>query len=147
MKDRCVPLPQSIMDELKAQLEYVKDIHQKDLDAGYAGTFPDNLLEKKYRNAPKELVWQWFFPAKVLTFVPEEKKYRRYHLHESHVQKALMWAVRKAKLTKKASERSENERQWYLRAIPVFLMVDWGTISRLDIIRCFRYSETRRKRG
>jgi integron integrase len=102
-KDRTVPLPQSILSELKAQLEHVKDIHQKDMDRGYAGTFLDNRLEKKYKNAPKELVWQWFFPAKTLTFVPDEKKYRRYHLHESHVQKAIKWAVRKAKLTKRVS--------------------------------------------
>lgn len=102
-KDRTVPLPQSILPELKAQLEYVKDIHQKDLENGYAGTFLDNRLENKYKNAPKELAWQWFFPAKILTFVPGEKKYRRYHLHESHVQKAIKQAVRKAKLTKRVS--------------------------------------------
>lgn len=102
-KDRTVPLPQSILSELKAQLEHVKVVHQKDLEDGYSGTFLDNRLEKKYKNAPKELVWQWFFPAKILTFVPEEKKYRRYHLHESHVQKAIRAAVFKAKLTKRVS--------------------------------------------
>lgn len=102
-KDRAVPLPQSILQELKDQLERVKEIHQNDLASEYAGTFLDNRLEKKYKNAPKELVWQWFFPARVLTFVPEEKKMRRYHLHESHVQKAIKQAVGKAKLTKRAS--------------------------------------------
>lgn len=56
-KDRTVPLPQSILPELKEQLERVKDIHQQDLDSEYAGTFLDNCLEKKYKNAPKELVW------------------------------------------------------------------------------------------
>jgi len=69
-------LPNSPKTLLKAQLEHVKDIHQKDIDRGYAGTFLDNRLEKKYR---------------------------RYHLHESHVQKAIKWAVRKAKLTKRVS--------------------------------------------
>lgn len=102
-KDRCVPLPQLIIEELKAQLEHVKDVHQDDLKSGCAGTFLDHLLEKKYKNAPKELVWQWFFPARTLTFVAEEKKYRRYHLHESHVQKAIKRAVTKAKITKRAS--------------------------------------------
>ena len=61
------------------------------------------LLEKKYKNAPKELVWQWFFPAKTLTLVRETKEYRRYHLHETHVQKAIRRAVRKAKIPKRAS--------------------------------------------
>jgi integrase len=61
------------------------------------------LLEKKYKNSAKELIWQWFFPAKILTFVPDEKEYRRYHLHETHVQKAIKRAVRKSKLLKRAS--------------------------------------------
>jgi site-specific recombinase XerD len=38
-----------------------------------------------------------------LTFVPETKEYRRYHLHETHVQKAIRRAVRKSKLTKRVS--------------------------------------------
>lgn len=102
-KDRTVPLPQIILPELKAQLENVKDIYQKDMTTGYAGVFLDGLLEKKYKNAPTDLAWQWFFPAKMLTFVPETKELKRYHLHETHVQKAIKWAVRKSKLTKRAS--------------------------------------------
>lgn len=103
MKDRTVPLPETIMPELKHHLESVIDLHQQDLDAGYAGTFLYGLLEKKYKHAAKELVWQWFFPAKTLTFVPEAKEYRRYHLHVTHVQKAIKRAVRKARITKHAS--------------------------------------------
>ncbi len=61
------------------------------------------LLEKKYKNCAKDLIWQWFFPAKQLTYVPETKEYRRYHLHETHVQKAIKRAVRKVKLLKRAS--------------------------------------------
>ena len=60
-------------------------------------------IEKKYKNAAKEFIWQWFFPGKTLTFVPETKEYRRYHLHETHVQKAIKRAVNKAKLTKRAT--------------------------------------------
>jgi integrase len=71
-----------------------------------AGVFLDNLLEKKYRNAPKELIWQWFFPAKTLTNVEGSHERRRYHLHESHVQKALKAAVRRVKLTKRVSSHT-----------------------------------------
>jgi site-specific recombinase XerD len=38
-----------------------------------------------------------------MTFVVESKEKRRYHLHESHVQKAIRAAVRRAKLTKRVS--------------------------------------------
>jgi integron integrase len=102
-KDRTVPLPKKILPELKAQLESVIALHRKDLESGYAGTFLVGLLEKKYKNAAKELVWQWFFPAKTLTFDPETNEYRRYHLHHTHVQKAIKGAVRRANIPKRAS--------------------------------------------
>src|SRR3989339_188335 len=102
-KDRTVPLPEKIIPELKSHLNSVIALHQQDLKVGYAGTFLVNLLGNKYKNAAKELSWQWFFPAKILTFVPEEKGYRRYHLHETHIQKAIKTAVTKAGLTKRAS--------------------------------------------
>lgn len=102
-KDRTVPLPETIILDLKAHLESVIDLHQEDLDSGYAGAFLFNSIERKYKDAAKELVWQWFFPAKTLTLVPETKEYRRYHLHETHVQKAIKRAVRKAKIAKRAS--------------------------------------------
>jgi integron integrase len=102
-KDRTVPLPQSIMPELLTQFERVKELHEQDLAAGYAGVFLDHLLEEKYKDAAKELIWQWFFPAKTMTFVAGSKEKRRYHLHESHVQKAIRAAVRRAKLTKRVS--------------------------------------------
>jgi site-specific recombinase XerD len=59
------------------------------------------LLEKKYPKAPKDFIWQWFFPQQSLTFVPEKKEKRRYHLNERDVQEALYEAVRRAKLTKR----------------------------------------------
>jgi len=60
-------------------------------------------MEKKYKNAAREICWQWFFPAKTLTFVPEENEYRRFHLHETHVQQAIKQSVRKAALLKRVS--------------------------------------------
>ncbi len=102
-KDRTVPLPQIIIAELKAHLEKVKALHDRDLDEGYAGAFLFDSLEKKYKNAAKEFIWQWSFPAKTLTFVPGPNEYRRYHLHERHVQKAIKHAVNKAKIWKRAT--------------------------------------------
>ncbi len=61
------------------------------------------MIEKKYKNAPRELPWQWFFPGKVLTFVPHANEYRRYHLHATHVQKAIREAARSAKIPKRVT--------------------------------------------
>lgn len=102
-KDRTVPLPQTILPELAAQLEKVKTLHRQDLDKNYAGVFLPHALDKKYTHAARELIWQWFFPAKELTYIEKTGEYRRYHLHESHVQKAVKQAVQKAQICKRAS--------------------------------------------
>jgi integrase len=87
--------------KLKTRLEMLRELHDKDLASGYAGVFLPDSLEKKYPSAAKDFIWQWFFPQKGLTLIPESKEYRRYHLHESKVQEALKKAVRRAKLTKR----------------------------------------------
>ena len=105
-KDRTVPLPKTIMQELLVQLARVKEQHAKDVAAGYAGVFLDHLLEKKYKHAATDIVWQWMFPQKSLTFVEEAKEHRRYHVNERDVQRAIRAAVWKAKLTKRVSSHT-----------------------------------------
>ena len=105
-KARTVPIPQSIMQELLAQLEAVKRLHDEDLKAGYTGVFLDDALDKKYRNAAKDFIWQWFFPQQNLTLVQETKELRRYHLSDKDVQSTLYEAVRKARLTKRVTSHT-----------------------------------------
>jgi integron integrase len=102
-KDRTVPIPETITQELKVQIERVAKLHDEDLAAGYAGVFLDDAIEKKYPNAPKEFMHQWVFPQQSLTLVEETGERRRYHLHESQIQGALYHAVRKAKIPKKVT--------------------------------------------
>jgi len=102
-KDRTVPLPEILIPELKDHLERVKTLHQKDLAAGYNGAFMFTQIEKKYKNCAKDLIWQWFFPAKQLTKIADSKEVRRFHLHDSHVQKAIKKAVREAQTLKRAT--------------------------------------------
>ena len=105
-KVRTVPLPQALMPELLAQIELVKKLHDEDLIAGYAGTFLDGSLDRKYPNAATSFIWQWFFPQRSLTYLEETRELRRYHLHETEVQEALYEAVRKAKLTKRVTSHT-----------------------------------------
>ncbi len=105
-KDRSVPLPEKILSELRAQIEKVIKVHQEDMEANYAGTFLFNQLEIKYKNAAMELQWQWFLPAKTLTYVPDTGEYRRYHLHESHVRKAIRAAARQAHICKRVTSHT-----------------------------------------
>ncbi len=100
-KDRTVPIPETLKDELKKHLDAVIRLHQSDVEAGYNGVFLEGRLDKKYKNAPSELVWQWFFPAPTLTLVPETGERKRYHIHASRIQKALRRAVKTAKIPKR----------------------------------------------
>jgi integron integrase len=102
-KDRTVPLPESIDDELKRQLQRIKELHEKDLAGEYDGVFLDDAVERKFPKAPKELLHQWFFPQKELTLVEENGQRRRAHVHESNLQRALYIAVHKAGITKRVT--------------------------------------------
>jgi len=103
-KDRVVPLPQSIMAEIEAQIILVSELYDQDLaNEKYAGVFLPDSLGDKYKNAGKEFSWQWFFPAKTLTFIADSKEYKRYHLHDTKLQKAIKSAVKRAKLIKRAT--------------------------------------------
>ncbi len=103
MKDRTVPIPQSIVPDLQKQLQKVGTIHEADLNAHFSGTFLPDQLDRKYKNAVKEFIWQWFFPAKSLTPLSETKEKRRYHIHETVVSKAIKRAANDARITKRAT--------------------------------------------
>jgi integrase len=95
-----------LLPELNKQLEKVKALHAKDLEAGYDGVFMFDTIENKYPNSPRELAWQWFFPATYLTHIPGTGQRRRHHLHETHVQKAIRHAVRKSQIPKRVSSHT-----------------------------------------
>ena len=102
-KDRTVPMPQSIMPELRIQLATLKELHREDQRKEYAGVFLVNALEKKYKNAAREFIWQWLFPAKQLTRENGTGELRRYHLYVTHVQKAIKRAADDAGVCKRVT--------------------------------------------
>ncbi len=102
-KDRTLPLPQVIIPELKAHMERVTNLHRMDIADNYAGAFMFDSLGKKIKHAGKEFIWQWFFPAKSLTYVKDTNEYRRYHLHETHVQRTFKKGRCRCKAYKKGN--------------------------------------------
>lgn len=102
-KDRTLPLPEKLIPALEKHLQWVADLHQMDVQANYDGVFMPGALDRKWKNAAKELVWQWVFPAKALTYVPDTREQRRYHVHESVVQRTLHEAVQKARIPKRVT--------------------------------------------
>ncbi len=105
-KDRTVPLPQTVVGELRRHVAELKELHRRDLAKEYGGVFLMNALERKYKNAAREFVWQWLFPAKQLTRERGTEKMRRYHLHPTHVQKAIRRAVDEAGICKRATSHT-----------------------------------------
>ena len=105
-KDRTVPIPQSIVPNLQKQLQKVATIHEVDLNTKFSGTFLPDQLDRKYKNAAKEFIWQWFFPAQSLTKLSNSQEMRRYHIHETVVSKAIKKAVNNAHITKRATSHT-----------------------------------------
>jgi len=102
-KDRTVPLPKSLHKDLRGQLDAVSDQHKKDVSNRYDGVFLFDAFERKSKNAARQFIWQWLFPAHKLTKVKETGDVKRFHIHETHVQRALRRAVEKACLTKRVT--------------------------------------------
>lgn len=118
-KDRMVPLPQRLADDLDRQVRAVRHLHQLDLDVGAGWVWLPYALARKYPQAGRSIEWQYLFPAKSLSVdprpreslegnelpqpaTPESRQLRRHHIHETSVQKAVEKAVKAAGLTKPA---------------------------------------------
>lgn len=102
-KDRVVPLPEKLIDLLKAKIEEVRATHSKDIEKGFGHAYLPDALSRKYPNAPKELRWQYVFAASTISEDPRSGKVRRHHIHESVLQRHVKRAADKAGLTKKVN--------------------------------------------
>jgi integron integrase len=102
-KDRVTPLPQTVVDPLQEHLLRIKRMHQHDLEQGYGSTPLPFALARKYPNADRAWIWQYVFPSQGLCQDPQTGAIRRYHLHESSLQKAVKQSVRASGIAKKVS--------------------------------------------
>lgn len=114
-KDRMVPLPQKLVQDLRKQLDKVSLLHEDDLRVGAGWVWLPYALAAKYPQAGRSLNWQYVFPARNLSREPRPREadevesgpdcaqLRRHHVHENTVQKVMTAAVRRAGLTKPAS--------------------------------------------
>jgi len=102
-KDRITMLPESLKGPLQDHLKRVKEVHDRDLAAGWGRVLMPDALDRKYPNAPKEWRWQWVFPQDNRWRNHETGEEGRHHVHESIIQKAVSGAVKKAGLVKRAT--------------------------------------------
>lgn len=99
-QDRLTMLPQSLAPALQVQVEAVKQLHEHDLKQGHGEVYLPYALEKKYKSAGKDFIWQYVFPADKLSDDPRSGKTRRHHVNEQNVQRAVKTALRKAGVRK-----------------------------------------------
>ncbi|MCA1904221.1 MAG: integron integrase, partial [Cyanobacteria bacterium KgW148] len=103
MESRVTMLPIKLVEPLQAHLHSVRLLHKQDLERGYGESHLPFALERKYPNAPKEWIWQFVFPSDRLCKDPRSESIRRYHLHESGLQKVLKQAVKLTGIEKRIS--------------------------------------------
>ncbi len=100
-KDRVIILPVEIASLLQENLKRVKILHDQDLKEGYGEVFLPYALDRKYPGAPKEWGWQYIFPSSKISKDPRSNKYRRHHISESPIRRAVKKAAKTAGIYKK----------------------------------------------
>jgi integron integrase len=102
-KDRMIPMPVSIREELKSHIERLEELHAKDISMGYGEVHMPEALGRKYPNASKEFGWQWFFPSKNISVDPRSGKVMRHHVLDGAFQKMIKKAMEKSGSNKHGS--------------------------------------------
>jgi len=103
LKDRTVPLPQKIKEQLKVQVIKVEEIHKKDIADGYGTVYMPYALERKYPNAKFETKWQFLFPMKKVAKDPRSEVIRRHHIHEKTLGRNIKKASQQANIHKRVT--------------------------------------------
>lgn len=101
-KDRVTMLPRRLIEPLRQHLAKVRADHQHDLAQGAGHVELPDALDRKFPNAGREWPWQWVFPATRPYFHTPTRTWRRHHLHETVLQRAVREAVLAAGLNKRA---------------------------------------------
>jgi integron integrase len=102
-RSRSLPLPRTLIPELESHLASVRNLFDSDLKVGFAGVFLPDSLQRKLSAAGREWQWQWVFPAGRLTLSRQDGRPRRFHLHETGIQKEIRAAAERIGLGKRVT--------------------------------------------
>jgi integron integrase len=104
-KDRVTVLPENLIAPLRDQLGRARDLHGRDLAAGFGEVWLPHALAAKYPNSGRALGWQYLFPAATRSLDPrsESRAERRHHVQPESVQRAVREAARRCELVKPVS--------------------------------------------
>lgn len=102
-KDRRTVLPEAAVAPLRAAIARAERLFQKDLEDGVADVELPYALARKYKTASRELAWRFVFSANNLSTCPRTGAYRRHHIHNSLMQRAIRRARYAADIAKPAT--------------------------------------------
>lgn len=99
-KDRVTVLADACVAPLQLQIEKSIAISARDQRQQRGGVVLPHALDKKYPNARFEPGWQWVFPAAKVSRDPRRGVWRRHHILDQSVQRAVRKAARDAGINK-----------------------------------------------
>jgi integron integrase len=102
-RDRVTVLPRTAIEALRAHLERVRELHERDLKQGFGAVVLPHALARKLPSAPREWGWQWVFPASRRWRDGKTGMEMRHHVHETVLQRAIRIAAQKAKIEKRVT--------------------------------------------
>lgn len=100
-KDRVLPMPRCLADQLQEQVEKAHYFWKLDRDENNPAPYLPASLEKKLGKQVKGFSWFWIFPASKLSTDPRSGIVRRHHLSDRGVAKAIKVAAKRAGITKR----------------------------------------------
>ncbi len=101
-KDRAVPLPAKLMDQLKRQIIVAEATFNIDRANNQSGVYVPYALNTKYPGVANSLVWFWVFPSSRLSKDPRSNRIQRQHAPADGLQRAVKIAIRTAGVIKQA---------------------------------------------
>jgi integron integrase len=102
-RDRVTMLPQRLCAGLQQQLQRTAQLFSDDNRQQLAPVYLPNALAQKYPNARHEWAWQYLFPADKPSQDPRSGLFRRHHVGEQTVQRAVRAAALRAGLSNPVS--------------------------------------------
>lgn len=102
-RDRQIPLPSSIKNNLTAHLELLKRAFEEDQGRKVFVPPPPGALIRKYPKIEFSFHWTFLFPSHRIITDPIQMKRYRWHVSTSTFQRAFADAMRKANIGKHAS--------------------------------------------
>ncbi len=102
-KDRAVPLPDLLSDDLAHQQHWRTALHEQDIACGLGRVDLPYALDRKSPRLAYDLQWQFIFASERISRCPRTDRPGRHHLHKNAIGSAVCRAARRARLQKRVT--------------------------------------------